>query len=904
MIILNKKDEIYRKLKELAEWADQIEVGVAFITDGGFKIIESFFKEKNVKFITTTNEFITGSNALRLMNNNYSLKIIDNDERDFHSKIINFMNGDKRITMIGSLNITKKAFFEKFESVNIIESNIKEETFKYLWDEVAVEIDDEYINTYESKYLINKRIKAMTFNEFKEKSGFKPRGMQIETLEEILEVRERGSNRALLWAATGTGKTILSAFDVLRHSKKKTLFIVHNRTIIQSAMEDYKNILFDRKIIELFSFNKNEVYDSDVVFSTEKTVRKLIEDDSQFMEQFDYIVFDEAHKIGRETNQEFILKKIIEDDDKFILAMTATPRRTKDKTFVINLFKEVVGRVDTKEAIEKGFIVGFNYYAAEVDVDYDDQGDLSKVDLNLMINKFVEKLNTINTWDGKKIKGLIFTKTIVEADNIADILTDKGYISQSIHSKKNLKTDDITSAIIKLQSDDDPLEFLVTVDKFNEGVDIPKVNTIGMFRFTESSIIYTQQIGRGLRKLETPGKKLNIIDLVGNFNRKDNNVNRIEGLWGGKTRSPKTSLVDTVLKKTYPEVEFNINKIAMDKILKSISGLSYEKYFNEKLSDLHKLYKEDINLLSIENSLGEDLSTILNNKRNTKTVTTSSRSWYLDCLRTAGYDLDFTNVPKLEELLIDLFSWMPLSASTPEEKESILKLLYGEKVELKPKWISYFTGRSYYDNKLTQLVKVDLTKFFTIENKVEVKINLESLSSKTIYFLGTIRDYLKVNVGRNDKLVIDKWYSKAEIGFMAGYTSSVSRGKFPIFSKDEAYDPEVRFLTNTILREDEQRYQNKIISKNEMILCSSDTEDLVQDKIHNFIGKDLFNKKKRTMFKYIGSPQKVTSVEISETWKEDKYRNKIDGVKKYTRFKIVPQTPLTDEDFVYLTHGL
>lgn len=902
MIILNKKNEIFLKIAELADWCDRVDIGVAFITDSGIDIINPLLEGKDVRVITTTHDFITGPKALWFMNANYDLKLIDGGPRVFHSKTLDFYKGKKKITIVGSLNLTKPALFNKFETVNVIKDNEEDSGFNYLWDKEAKSIDDNFIDDYELKFNAQ-RIKKKELNDMFEKHDFKiydaePRGMQIKVLEELNDLRNEGEEKALLWAATGTGKTFTAAFDAQVRDFKKLLFIVHNRTIIKSAKRDFDDVFQYKTSAELFTNNIDIALQNDIVFSTEKTIKSILGKDNEFLNQFDYFVFDEVHKLGKDNFQDDIFKLVENVEKKFILGMTATPKRTDNKNFVIKKFRNIVGKIDTEMAIENKYISPFKYYAAEVDVDYDDDKDLKDNDIELMVEKFMQKLSSIKTWDRTKVKGLVFTKTTTEADAICELLNEKGINSVAIHSKKNSSTEFINTAISNLQDDHNILNIIVTVNKFNEGVDIPRVNTIGMFRFTESSIIYTQQIGRGLRNEENDDKFLNIIDLVGNFTSQDKNVNRLDGLWGGKLRSPKEILTDLVEGKTFGNVEFDINNLAMRKILKSIDTLSFSKYFDEKMSDSYDLYDEKVDLNTIEDVLEEDVGIIINTLKSSKTISKGTAAWYLTMPAFRERKIKLSND---ENIILELFTWLPLTCSTPIEKKQILELLKGEEQKLPAKWISYFVGRSYYDNKLTQLVKHDNSKYFERDQKNGITFLRGKCSNKLLAILDDVISYLTLNSERNDKLEIGKWYSKAEVGFMAGYTSSVSKGKFGFFKGDEDYDVETNFITNIIQPKETSRYRNEILDENKFILCSSDTSEISPKKTHNFIGKDLFNRSNRTMYKYVGTPLEMALHDISTTWKTDK-NYEIDGEKQYSRYMISPKVPLSREEFIYLNH--
>ncbi len=901
MDILNKKNEILEEIIKNIDKSDEVYIAISFITWNGFEYLlkESNLKKKKLSVITTTENFITDYPTLNyFLKNNIDAYLID-ENRSFHSKFIVFKNDENINAMVGSLNLTKNSLFDKYESVSFVNGKEYEEQFSFLKKQgkkITRDIVEDYkirFNSYEARY-------KDIVDDLKFKANLKPNKMQEPVLNELSNLRDEGENKALLWSATGTGKTYLAAFDIRNFKFNKLLFIVHNRTIIKSAKRDFENIHYSKTALELFTNNIRLSNDSEMIFTTEKTIKSILEKEKDFLNKFDYVVFDEAHKIGPNNIQGEIFELIKNKKDIFILAMTATPNRSDFPDFLIKSFKNIIGKIDTKKAIELELISTFNYYGVDVDVDFE-KNDLNSLEMDLMMNKFLFQLDSNETWDGSKIKGIIFTKTIKEADEVSKRLNEGSrYKSYSIHSKSLDDSAAIGDYIDELQNENTELNFLVTVNKFNEGVDIPKINTIGMFRFTESNIIYTQQIGRGLRIDPKKEKILNVIDLVGNHS---NSFERIAGINGSTTMNPREileRLQNNDLNKSNLINDFNISKKAREKILKSLGKLSFKKHFIEKINELSVYYKEEINLLNIEVKLNEKIQLISNNLRMKKTLNSGDKSWYVIAKEKSGFDTSLLN--DYDNQIIELFSWMPITVSSPDEKREIINLLKNKKANLSNKWQSYFMGKNYFEKKSTisQLVRGNFEETFIL-NKKTLYFDDSKLSDSAKILLDEVLEYLEVNVNRNDKLSSDGWYSKVEIGFIAGYTATKTHGKFNRYKNDnsENFDLDETFLTNGVYGN--SLYSNEVLENNKFIISEDSVNGFKNElKVHNFLGQTLFNKGRMVLYKYIGKP-------ISVEWIDTKTRNHHITSKdnyykegKYNRYEIITETELNERDLRYL----
>jgi superfamily II DNA or RNA helicase len=338
--------------------------------------------------------------------------------------------------------------------------------------------------------------------------------MQVEALISLDEIRSNGKNKALLISATGTGKTFLSAFDVKKVKPKKLLFIVHRRTIAEKSLESYKQILGNSIKMGMYSGSTKDI-ECDYLFSTIQTISKEEELKKFTPTEFDYIVIDETHRAGAES-----YKRIMSYfKPKFILGMTATPERT-DGYDIFNAFDHTIAyEIRLHKALEEDMLSPFHYYGitdlAINDEIIDDKSDFNKLTSSERIKHILHNIKFYGCDNGEP-RGLIFCSRTEEAIKLSTLLNNKGLktIALTGNSDEELRKNSIT----KLESTNlaDKLDYIITVDIFNEGVDIPKVNQVIMLRPTQSAIIFVQQLGRGLRKADNK-EYLTVIDFIGNY---------------------------------------------------------------------------------------------------------------------------------------------------------------------------------------------------------------------------------------------------------------------------------------------------------------------------------------------------------------------------------------------------
>ena len=356
-----------------------------------------------------------------------------------------------------------------------------------------------------------------------------------------------GHYKNLVVAATGVGKTIIAAFDYKRfketHPRARLLFVAHRKEILEQSMEKFQEVLNDFNFGELFVDGRRPS-NLDYLFISIQSLNSASLVNHISRDYYDYIVVDEFHHAAAPSYQTLLTYF----EPKILLGLTATPERMDGK----DILKYFDGRIASKmllgEAIDRNLLSKFQYYGITDEVDYSQLKWINgKYDVNelenvytadtircsLIYNKVCEYVADID-----EVKGLGFCVSVAHAEYMAKYFCQQGIssIALSARSVDGIRED----AKAKLVNGD--IKFIFVVDLYNEGVDIPEVNTILFLRPTESATVFIQQLGRGLRLCE--GKDcLTVLDFVGRSNKKYRFDIKLEAL-AGKGRKSIAKQVD------------------------------------------------------------------------------------------------------------------------------------------------------------------------------------------------------------------------------------------------------------------------------------------------------------------------------------------------------------------------
>ncbi|ERK58391.1 helicase protein [Gemella bergeri ATCC 700627] len=518
---LNAKKVLSTLERELDGCSEFI-FSVAFISESGLTGLLQILKnleEKNIhgKILTTNYLYFNSPKVLDKLAKfkNIELKIFDveTNKIGFHTKGYLFKYDDGWRVLLGSANLTINALTTNKEWNTLIEDD----------NSLATEILTEFSNLWRNatdytsilKKYKNQYLKYKIAD--KEKSSLKskvviPNKMQENFIRNFINIR-KNNTRALLISATGTGKTYAAAFAIRNVKARRILFVVHREQIAKKALETFKSIFGNTKTYGLLS-GTNKKLEVDFIFSTVQTLSKEEVLSGFSKKHFDEIIIDEVHRAGAKS----YLRILDYFEPRFFLGMTASPDRT-DGFNIYDLFdNNIVYEIRLQEALEQNLLCPFHYFGiSDLIVNgkgLDDFTDFNKLVTDERVNHIINKISYYG-YSGKRVKGLIFCSTKKEAKELSGKFNKKGYKTSYLTGDDSIKKRE--EEINKLVSDNgEILDYIFTVDIFNEGVDIPEVNQIVMLRPTQSAIVFVQQLGRGLRKAAFKDFVV-IIDFIANY---------------------------------------------------------------------------------------------------------------------------------------------------------------------------------------------------------------------------------------------------------------------------------------------------------------------------------------------------------------------------------------------------
>ena len=599
-LLVNQKNPPVKVLSSILqelENCNKFYISVAFVTTSGVATIINKLKElenRKIKGEILVSQYLnfTQPEALKrlLQFKNIDLRIATTGNA--HSKGYIFKNNEHYNLIIGSSNLTAHALstnkewnikVSALDDSGIVEKVINEFQSDF---QKATKVTNEFILYYEeiykNQFLLNK--KNSKDNNVECQIVITPNSMQNEALENLKILREEKKNKALIISATGTGKTYLSAFDAKFFNPRKLLFVVHRLTIAKDSLKTFQKVFGETKTMGLYSGDKRDL-DCDFLFSTVQTISKSNHFQNFAKDHFDYIIIDETHRSGADS----YLRLIEYFNPKFLLGMTATPERT-DGNDIFKLFDHNIAyEIRLNKAMEEDMLSTFHYYGVS-DLIIDNNQSENKSDFNLLVSservkRVIEQANFYGS-DNGITRGLVFCSRKKEAIELSTLFNLNGFKTVALTGDST--EDERAKSIEKLESENliEKLDYIFTVDIFNEGIDIPKINQIIMLRPTESAIIFIQQLGRGLRKVE--GKSyVTVIDFIGNY---ENNYLIPIALYGDTSYNKDTlrKLITEGSRMIPGASTINFDEITKEKIFQSIDSANMQLF-----SDL----KKDYNLL-------------------------------------------------------------------------------------------------------------------------------------------------------------------------------------------------------------------------------------------------------------------------------------------------------------------
>lgn len=545
--------------------ADEICWVVSFIKTSGLNLLWNSLKKftsegKCLRIITTTYTGATDYDAIARLATlpNTEIKIsYDGTQDRLHAKSYIFIrNSGFHTAYIGSSNLSSYALKDgkewnfkatQFELPQVIE-NVRN-SFESYWCDDTFEcfvpgVSDERLKKalgidWETPLLDFSALDLMRAKDY-----------QQEILEKLdVERNVHGHFRNLVVAATGTGKTVIAAFDFKRyreaHPDCHFLFIAHRQEILHQAMQTFRIVLDDPNFGSIWDGN-NEPSNYQHVFASKDTLRNRVDTLQLRADYYNYMVVDEVHHIVAPT----YVKLMTCFKPQILLGLTATPERTNEQEDITVFFDgHISAEIRLPAALNAGLLAPFYYYGIPDNVNLSevkwsghgyDIAELSRIytqndyRTGLILRKMQEYIGNNQL---HKVRALCFCVD----KNHAKFMNAKFTLA-------GLKTDVLTSDdddrhrnIVKKRLQAGTINYLFVVDLFNEGVDIPEIDTILFLRPTESATVFLQQFGRGLR-LHKDKDHLTVLDFVGHSRAEFSYKERFEALIGRHSQNIKDEI--------------------------------------------------------------------------------------------------------------------------------------------------------------------------------------------------------------------------------------------------------------------------------------------------------------------------------------------------------------------------
>jgi superfamily II DNA or RNA helicase/HKD family nuclease len=605
-------------LIEKLETASTICILTSFVMKSGVEFLKDALKKAaengaDIKICTGDYLFVTQPDALEELlsiDDRICIRVWKSNGVSFHPKAYMVQSKNQECLFVGSSNLSKSALLNGVEW-NLQISDEKEvfneaqtQFLKLFFADQTVPLNIETLKEYRSnydRYHQNHPNLAQKWSEMEEMNlmlpseieeapdsqeliadppisygRIQPRFAQIEALEELQKTLEEEYNKALVVMATGLGKTYLAGF--FAQNFERILFIAHREEILYQAMNSFENVMPEKR----YGFYNGKEKDShaDVIFASIFTLSMKQHLEKFQPDEFDLIIVDESHHAAADSYK----RALDYFQPKFLLGITATPDRNDNKDVYAICDGNVAFRLDFLDAIQRKWLAPFKYYGVYDDTDYSqitwlgtryDEEELLNAQLR---DDLAEKI--LQTWENKKqTRTLGFCSSIKQANFLSNYFNNNGYQTVSLHSQQlGVNRKKVISQLSKGE-----IDVIFTVDLFNEGVDIPSVDTLLFVRPTESLTIFTQQIGRGLR-IYPEKEACVIIDLIGNYRNADIKL----GLFDTDPNEASSKKIHPTVPE-FCEVNLDVNVIDLLKEMNAKKFPRREKLLNAYTSLKHEL---------------------------------------------------------------------------------------------------------------------------------------------------------------------------------------------------------------------------------------------------------------------------------------------------------------------------
>ncbi|MFN3257893.1 MAG: DUF3427 domain-containing protein [Ilumatobacter sp.] len=610
--------------------ADRIDVVMAFIRMSGIRPLLDALRDhctagKPLRILTTTYTGSTEAAALeRLAELGADVRVsYDVSTTRLHAKAWVFHRTSGFSTAyIGSSNLTRSA------QVTGIEWNVRASGAR------NPDVVDKFDAVFDSYWSNGDFVpyEAEEFAEHMEREGrsdtgphvilspieLRPHAFQERLLDLLTVARSKGRHRNLLVAATGTGKTVMAAIDYARLRgqlpSSRLLFVAHREEILDQSMATFRHALRDPVFGEKWVGGaRPQRYDH--VFASIQSLNAA-DLDNLAADHFDVVILDEFHHAAASSYTK-LLNHLVPRE---LLGLTATPERS-DGLPILQWFDDrIAAEIRLWEAIDQQHLAPFMYFGVH------DGTDLTHVPWRRGHGYEIDALSNLYTsddaWarlvvqqvaehvDVSSMRALGFCVSVAHADFMADHFTRSGIAAVAVNG--DTPRAERVAALAGLRSGE--VRVVFSVDVFNEGVDVPDVDTVLMLRPTESPTLFLQQLGRGLRK--APGKALcTVIDFVGTHRKEFRFDRRYRALLGGTRRS-----IETAIDRRFPFLptgcHMQLDRVAQEIVLRSLRDAIPTRW-PARVNELQSLRRADpsIDLAGFLDESGLDLDDVYDGRR-------------------------------------------------------------------------------------------------------------------------------------------------------------------------------------------------------------------------------------------------------------------------------------------------